>query len=192
MSCQVSEWSSSRTYTAQRRHVRCRSRDPSRLRHHLLVSTYVSPVGPITVVCGAGDPTWLQKTKRHQSSAVCRGVKVASMSRSWRDWGLVPLPCSQKETESISGGLMVCLLKYTGWSDCWWERGNSASVTELCYIRCPSVIQFYKKNGNEQTFHDHLERKLCWLSQAECEIERKTVSLHNSKDLLIKVSRGLP
>lgn len=104
MSCQVSEWS---TYTAQRRHVRCRSRDPSRLRHHLLVSTYVSPVGPIRVVCGAGDPSWLQKTKRHQSSAVCGGVTVASMSRSWRDWGLVPLPCSQKETESISGGLMV-------------------------------------------------------------------------------------
>lgn len=84
------------------------------------------------------------------------------------------------------------LLKHTGWSDRWWERGNSASVTELCYIRCPSVIQFYKKNGDEQTFHDHLERKLCWLSQAECEIERKTVLLHNSKDLLIKVSRGLP
>lgn len=30
--------------------MRCRSHDPSRLPHHLLVSTDVSPVGAITVV----------------------------------------------------------------------------------------------------------------------------------------------
>lgn len=104
---QMSQWNSSHSYSIWRRHVRCRSHDLSSLPHHLLVSTYVSPVGAITVVHGPDAPAWLHKTKRHPSSPVCCGVTVASMSQSWRDWGLVPLPAARKrqeKTENIRGG----------------------------------------------------------------------------------------
>lgn len=92
----MSQWNSSDTHSTRRRHVGCRSHDLSSLSHHLLVSTYVSPVGAITVVRRPDDVAWLQKTKRHQSSRVCCGVTVASMSRSWRDWGLVLLPAARR------------------------------------------------------------------------------------------------
>lgn len=54
----------------RRRHVRCRSHDLSRLPHHLLVSTDVSPVRAITVVRGPGAASWLRETKRRPSSPV--------------------------------------------------------------------------------------------------------------------------
>lgn len=38
--------------------------------------------------------SWLRKTKRHQSPAVCRGVTVALMPRSWRESGLVLCPAA--------------------------------------------------------------------------------------------------
>lgn len=105
------------TYSTWRRHVRCRSHDLSSLPHHLLVSTYVSPVGAITIVRRPDAADWLQKTKRHPSSLVCCSVTVVLMSRSWRDWSLVSSPCSQKhkETEPVN-----YLLKHAGWSRwCW-------------------------------------------------------------------------
>lgn len=110
----VSQWNSSDTHSTWRRHVRCRSHDPSSLPHHLLVSTDVSPVGAITAVRRPRDPAWLRKTKRHPSSAVCRGITVALMSRSWRERGLVLLPAARTR-QRISGALNY-LLKYPGWS----------------------------------------------------------------------------
>lgn len=103
----LSQWKSSHTYSMWRRHVRCRSHDLSSLPHHLLVSTYVSPVGAITVVHRPEDAAWLHKTKRHPSSRVRRGVTVASMSQGWRDWGLVLLPAATKKTGETT--------EYQGW-----------------------------------------------------------------------------
>lgn len=110
----MSQWNSSNTLSSWRRHVRCRSHDPSSLPHHLLVSTDVSPVGAITVVRGPDDAAWLHKTKRHPSAPVCCGVTVALMSRSWRDRGLVLLPPA--ETRHTISEAINYSLKYPGWS----------------------------------------------------------------------------
>lgn len=104
------------TLTRTRRgHVRCRSHDVSSLSHHLLVSTYVSPVGAIRAVHRPRDPAWLRKTKRHPSPLVCRSVVVASMSQSWRDWGPVPLPAVGRGARM--SGAVNYLLKHPGPGD---------------------------------------------------------------------------
>lgn len=57
--------------------MRCWSHDPSGLRHHLLVSTVVSPVGAITLVWGPDA-----RGEKAPVSGGLRGVTVDPMSRS--------------------------------------------------------------------------------------------------------------
>lgn len=75
--------------STRRRRVRCGSHDPSRLPHHLLVSTDVSPVGAITAVrqADATPPDCRrQKGIRHRRGApVSRSLRChgADVSEAW-------------------------------------------------------------------------------------------------------------
>lgn len=190
----LSQQSSSHTYGTQRRHVRHRSHDRTRLPHHLLVPTYVSPVDAIRAVRGARRCILTEEDKKASvinGLPLCHGHSDVTET-TWVEPG--SSACGQEKTKRI---------RRPGWSHPGWRNKAEASshynaipelISRIMSSLCDSCWEFKHVevwdllNGNwsrgiaavRWKTNQELVRKVC-LIQSESSSIHPEMSLSHSK-----------